>query len=150
MISTVRITKEFSFEMAHALYGHDGLCRNIHGHSYHLSVTVKGKPVHDNSEKKNGMLLDFGDLKTIVRQSIIDEFDHALVLNAGSPHKKEYKKLAGFSEKIVLFPTQPTCENMVVYFAEKLSKRLPDNIKLHCLKLRETSSTYAEWYAEDN
>ena len=150
MIPTVRITKEFWLEMAHALYGHDGLCRNIHGHSYQLSVTVIGKPVHDNSETKNGMLMDFGDLKTIVRKSIIDEFDHALVLNAGSPHKKEYKKLEDFSEKIVLFPTQPTCENMVVYFAEKLSKRLPDNIKLHCLKLRETSSTYAEWYAEDN
>lgn len=147
---TVRITKEFTFEMAHALYGHDGLCRNIHGHSYHLFVTLKGKPVHDSSDKKNGMLMDFGDLKALVRQSVLEEFDHALVLNADSPHKDEYKKLETYSEKIVLFPTQPTCENMVVYFAEKLRKNLPENIELHCLILRETSSTYAEWYAEDN
>ena len=106
--------------------------------------------MHNSSDQKNGMLIDFGDLKTIVRKSIIDEFDHALVLNADSPHKEEYKKLEGYSEKIVLFPTQPTCENMVVHFAEKLSKILPDNVELHCLKLRETSNTYAEWYAEDN
>ncbi len=72
------------------------------------------------------------------------------MLNADSPHKEEYEKLENYSEKIVLFPTQPTCENMVVHFAEKLRKNLPENIELHCLKLKETSSTYAEWYAEDN
>jgi 6-pyruvoyltetrahydropterin/6-carboxytetrahydropterin synthase len=67
--------------MAHALKGYDGPCRNIHGHSYELYVTVIGKPLNDAGSPKNGMLMDFGDLKKIVRKCIVEEFDHGLVLN---------------------------------------------------------------------
>ena len=54
----IRITKEFKFEMAHALYGYDGLCKNIHGHSYRLWVTVRGEVLEENGSKKDGMVLD--------------------------------------------------------------------------------------------
>ena len=82
----VRITKEFKFEMAHALYGYDGLCANIHGHSYKLWVTVKGEVKNENGHTKDGMLMDFTDLKSIVKPEIVDKYDHSLVLNANSPH----------------------------------------------------------------
>ena len=62
-MSIVRISKEFNFDMAHALLGYDGLCKNIHGHSYTLVVTVTGAPVNDVNSPKNGMLIDFKDLK---------------------------------------------------------------------------------------
>jgi len=62
----IRITKEFKFEMAHALHGYDGLCKNIHGHSYKLWVTIRGKTLHEAKHKKDGMLLDFDVLKSIV------------------------------------------------------------------------------------
>ena len=69
-MSKIRITKEFTFETGHALYGHDGKCKNIHGHSYKLSVTVLGKPVLDSNGPKFGMIMDFSDLKKIVKKKL--------------------------------------------------------------------------------
>ncbi len=60
----------------------------MHGHSYQLYVTIIGEPINDSSHAKNGMVLDFGDLKKIVNQEIIDVFDHATVLNKNSPHRE--------------------------------------------------------------
>ena len=73
-METVRITKQFTFETGHALYGYDGKCRNVHGHSYKLSVTVIGLPISDPEHVKQGMVMDFGDLKTIVNKEIVDKF----------------------------------------------------------------------------
>ena len=70
-MNKIRITKHFDFETAHALYGYDGKCKNIHGHSYHLHVTVIGIPIDDDQDPKNGMVMDFGDLKVIVKNEII-------------------------------------------------------------------------------
>ena len=81
-MAVIRLTKEFSFEAAHALDGYDGPCREIHGHSYRLFVTVKGTPAEDASNPKCGMVLDFGVLKRIVSEEIVSHFDHALVLRA--------------------------------------------------------------------
>jgi len=147
--SIVRITKIFHFEMAHALYGYDGPCKNIHGHSYQLAVTVAGKIETGTNNPKLGMVVDFSVLKEIVNKLIVDELDHALVLNENSPHKKMLKENSMF-EKIVLTKFQPTCENLLVDFATLIRKHLPKHIKLHHLKLRETPSSYAEWHAEDN
>ena len=59
----IRVTKVFTFDMAHALYGYDGPCKNIHGHTYILSVTLKGKVINENNHPKNGMVIDFSDFK---------------------------------------------------------------------------------------
>ncbi len=67
-MSNIRITKQFSFETGHALYGYDGKCKNVHGHSYKLSVTVIGSPITDRSNVKFGMVIDFTDLKKIVKE----------------------------------------------------------------------------------
>src|ERR1035437_1671278 len=147
--SIVRITKIFHFEMAHALYGYDGPCKNIHGHSYQLSVTIAGKVDNNNKNPKQGMVVDFSVLKEIVNKLIVKELDHALVLNELSPHKKMLNENAMF-EKIVVTKFQPTCENLLIDFAVIIQKNLPKKIKLHHLKLRETPSSYAEWYASDN
>lgn len=147
--SIVRITKMFHFEMAHALYGYDGPCKNIHGHSYQLAVTIIGKTETDKRNPKQGMVVDFSVLKEIVEKLIVKELDHALVLNKHSPHKKMLNENSMF-EKIVLTEFQPTCENLLIDFAAIIKKNLPKNIKLHHLKLRETPSSYAEWYAKDN
>jgi len=145
----IRITKHFDFESAHALYGYDGKCKNIHGHSYHLYVTVIGKPIEDNENAKNGMVMDFGDLKEIIKKEIITVFDHAVVLNQNSPHLELAKTIEDHSHKIVLVPYQPTSENMLFDFAERIKKHLPQNVFLHSLKLNETSNSYAEWFASD-
>ena len=150
MMSKIRITKQFSFETGHALYGYDGKCKNVHGHSYKLSVTVIGTPISDSNNVKFGMVIDFSDLKKIVREEIVDVFDHATVFNKNTPHVELAQELKNRGHHVILVNYQPTSENMVIDFAKKIQDRLPNNIQLHSLKLQETESSFAEWYASDN
>lgn len=149
-MSKIRITKQFSFETGHALYGYDGKCKNVHGHSYKLSVTVIGTPIADNNHVKFGMVIDFGDLKKIVKEEIVDVFDHATVFNKNTPHVELANELKSRGHNVLLVDYQPTSEMMVIDFADKIKKRLPENINLHAVKLQETETSYAEWYAADN
>ena len=136
--------------MAHALYGYDGPCKNIHGHTYHLSITLIGKPIEDIKKAKLGMVIDFGDLKKIVKEEVEDLFDHATVFNKNTPHLELAKELQDRGHHVILVDYQPTSENMVIDFAAKISARLPHSIQLHSLKLQETETSFAEWYASDN
>ncbi|MCH9659466.1 MAG: 6-carboxytetrahydropterin synthase [Bacteroidetes bacterium] len=149
-MSQIRITKQFSFETGHALYGYDGKCRNVHGHSYKLSVTVVGTPISETSHVKYGMVIDFSDLKKIVKNEIVDVFDHATVFNKNTPHVELAKELSDRGHNVLLVDYQPTSEMMVIDFAEKIKTHLPSNIQLHSLKLQETESSYAQWFASDN
>ena len=149
-MSNIRITKQFTFETGHALYGYDGKCKNVHGHSYKLSVTVIGKPITDTSNVKYGMVIDFSDLKRIVKEEIVDLFDHATVFNLNTPHVELAEELKNRGHHVILVDYQPTSENMVIDFASKIKNRLPEHIKLHSLRLQETESSFAEWFASDN
>ena len=145
----IRITKEFHFEMAHALWNYDGKCKNIHGHSYKLFVTVIGTPISDSKNPKNGMVMDFSDLKKIVNKYIIDTHDHAIAVNSDSPHKNIFKNEYNF-DIIQIKNYQPTCENMVIEFAEILQNHLPNDVSLYSIRLYETATSFAEWYSNDN
>jgi 6-pyruvoyltetrahydropterin/6-carboxytetrahydropterin synthase len=149
-MSHIRITKQFSFKTGHALYGYDGKCKNVHGHSYRLEVTVIGIPINDNTNVKFGMVIDFGDLKKIVKEEIVNVFDHATVFNKNTPHVELARELEIRGHNVLLVDYQPTSEMMVIDFASKIKKRLPRNIKLFSLKLQETATSFAEWYAKDN
>ena len=149
-MSKIRITKQFNFETGHALFGYDGKCKNVHGHSYKLSVTVIGVPITDSENVKFGMVIDFGDLKKIVKEEIVDLFDHATVFNKNTPHIELANELKSRGHHVILVDYQPTSENMVIDFAQKISARLPKSITLHSLKLQETETSFAEWYQLDN
>ena len=148
-MSQSRVTKEFTFAMAHALLGYDGSCKYVHGHSYGLAVTVIGKPITDSSNPKLGMVIDFGDLKKIVRETVVDVFDHALVLNAETP-RDGFNATRVLFDKLIFVDYQPTSENMVADFAGRIGEKLPAGMKLHSVRLRETATSYAEWHAADN
>jgi 6-pyruvoyltetrahydropterin/6-carboxytetrahydropterin synthase len=149
MTSLIRVTKEFGFEMAHVLWNYDGPCRNVHGHSYRLFVTLTGIPSDEPENPKNGMVIDFTDLKGIVKKEIISVFDHSVVVSKRHDREKieMFMKLFG---NTVLVDYQPTCENLVSDFAARIIPYLPVDVKLHNLKLYETATSYAEWYADDN
>ncbi len=146
-MNNLRITKKFHFEMAHALWNYNGMCKYIHGHSYKFFVTVIGKPINDEKNPKNGMLMDFTYLKKIVNDKIIKKYDHSLIL-----FKNFDKKLINNikDERTYFFDFQPTCENLILFFSEKLKNVLPENVKLFSLKLYETENSFSEWYASDN
>lgn len=149
-MNTIRITKQFTFETGHALYGYDGKCRNVHGHSYKLHVTVIGNPNNDSNHVKYGMVIDFSDLKKIVKKEIVELFDHATVFNKNTPHIELANVLKDRGHNVLLVDYQPTSEMMIIDFANKIKKKLPPSVKLHSLKLQETESSYAEWLASDN
>ena len=146
----IRITKIFTFETAHVLYNYDGKCKNMHGHSYKLFVTVKGTPINDINDVKNGMVVDFGNIKKIVKEEIVDVWDHAVLLNALTPHKELGEDLAQKGHKVIECNYQPTCENMLYEIAEKIKNKLPSHVQLAYLKLHETENSYGEWFAEEN
>lgn len=148
-MAIIRVTKEFNFEMAHALKNYDGACKNIHGHSYKMFVTVIGEPSTKSSDPKLGMLIDFGDLKHIVNKEIVDVFDHAFMLNKATGEEYSAATHEMFSNTLYV-DYQPTCENMVADFAERIIQKLPTNVKLFSVRLYETATSYAEWFASDN
>lgn len=146
-MAIIHVTKEFRFEMAHALSNYDGKCHYIHGHSYLLKITVSGKPACDETNPKLGMVIDFGDLKMIVTDNILERFDHALVLSSKATLAYELKYEY---QKVEIVNYQPTCENMILHFVEILKPLLPKDVSLYSLQLCETATTCAEWLAAEN
>lgn len=145
----VRLSKEFRFEMGHALLNYDGLCRHIHGHSYKLIITVIGEPLEDRQDPKLGMVMDFSDLKEAVKEPIVDYFDHSLVINREAKMYLPSEPHAMY-DKVHTLDFQPTCENLVLYIAEIVKARLSPGIELLSVRLYETATSFAEWYATDN
>lgn len=145
----IRITREFSFEMAHVLGNYDGPCKNIHGHSYKLFVTLTGTQVDDVNDPKYGMVIDFAELKKIVRKEIICIFDHSLVVSSSYLKEKADLMKSAF-ENVRVVDFQPTCENLVLDFVARLKGKFPPGISLFSIRLYETANLYAEWFASDN
>ncbi len=148
MNTTLRVTKVFSFEMAHALWNYDGDCRNIHGHSYRLYVTISGKPKQQPGHPKDGMVMDFKQLKALVKEKILLVYDHALVLNEQTP-SETIAALKKVNQKLKLTPFQPTCENLLLEYVQSIQNELPEEVELCGMKLYETASSYAEWENRD-
>ena len=148
-MTKIRLTKEFSFEMSHALEGYDGACKQIHGHSYRLFVTVTGSPIDDPGNPKYGMVMDFGDLKRIVKQTIVDRYDHAFVIRRTDANAVLIEAMRVHFGKVEAVDYQPTCENMISRFADVIRTELPAGITLHSLRLHETATSFAEWFASD-
>ena len=135
--------------MGHALLGHDGQCHNIHGHSYKLYVTLRGAPLQQPGHPKDGMIIDFTDLKKIVQDQVLQHFDHALVLNQNASHELKLM-LTGHFEKVRITPFQPTCENLLLHFVELLEQALPSEVTLYQVRLDETATSFAEWCRDDD
>ena len=142
------VSKIFTFETAHALWGYDGKCANIHGHSYILTVSISGPIIQDENHPKYGMIMDFGELKEIVKPEIVDVYDHCLLVRKGTPHEGYAAVETGF-KKIWLTEFQPTCENMLVNMVNRNKDKIPAHITLRYMKLQETATSYAEWFADE-
>lgn len=143
-MSKISVSKEFVFEAAHALDNHEGKCKNLHGHSYKLVVTVTGVPNTDNSAPDAGMVIDFSDLKKIVNSEIVDQWDHALILKDDS----RFKGIEKENTKTIYVSYHPTCENMLLDIVEKISVKLPPHVSISYAKLNETANSYSEWFEE--
>lgn len=135
--------------MAHALMDYDDPCKQIHGHSYKLSVTVRGIPHHMPGSATDGMVMDYKQLHQIVKTQVMDKYDHRLLLNDGIP-VEQFVKLREFFPEVVFLPYQPTCENLVIAWATLIQYKLPKRVELYNLCLYETENNYAEYCVSDN
>ncbi len=146
----VRVSKTFTFDMGHALIGYDGPCKDIHGHTYHLTVTILGEPLQEAGNPKDGMVVDFSLIKKVVHEKIIEKYDHALILNAALADDLK-KGLHAATGKLEFVPFQPSCENLLLLFKDELYSVFQEKRwNLFSLKLYETPTSYAEWFASDN
>lgn len=141
----LRITKKFSFEMAHAITGYPGKCSQIHGHSYKMRVTIIGKI----SDKDSGMVIDFKILKDLITDTIITPYDHKFVIEDTGEGREVAVQMEKIGQKVSLCPFPPTTENLLIHFVNKIKTVLPEHIHLHSVLLQETDNSYAEWYHED-
>ena len=120
------ITKRFRFEAAHFLPFHGGKCKNLHGHSYVLEVTVAGEVKStDSGSAQSGMVMDFSVLKSIVDENVISVFDHSNL------NREDFYN--------------PTAELLVQCIASVLQEKLPKDIYLYKLLLHETEDSWVEW-----
>jgi 6-pyruvoyltetrahydropterin/6-carboxytetrahydropterin synthase len=136
------LTKIFHFEMAHAILDYQGVCKNIHGHSYELHVTVSGSGPGNEYIPAPGFVLDFKELKQIAGSAIVQQFDHKLVLSRNYLAKNQD---ICSQENLVVWDAEPTAENMLIYIQKTLREKLPPAIRLVELKLYETKDSYATW-----
>lgn len=142
LTNMLRVTKIFHFEMAHAIHGYSGACKNIHGHSYELHVTVV--PVKNVTDyiPAPGFVIDFKKIKKIAEATITEIFDHKLILSRD--FLQEHPSFNS-QENLVRWDAEPSAENMLLFCRQTLCKYLPPELKLAHLKLYETKDSYAEW-----
>jgi 6-pyruvoyltetrahydropterin/6-carboxytetrahydropterin synthase len=148
-MAILRLTRVFHFDMAHVLLNYPGKCKNIHGHTYKLEVTVKGVPCNEETSPKKGMLIDFSDFKILIQDHIISIWDHALMIH----HDTDPVLLDALTnnyDKVIIVPFQPTTENMICELVSIIKKILPSDLQLFSLRLYETEKSFAEWHASEN
>ena len=92
-----------------------------------ITVCLLGEPKKEAGHPKDGMVLDFGELKGTVRKSIVDVFDHALLVNSLFP-KETIEAFQKATERLIVVDFQPTTENLVLHFVEILQQELPSNV----------------------
>ncbi len=133
----MKIAKNFYWEMGHRLPQHNGLCKNLHGHTYRMRVEVEGEL------DANNMLIDYYDLSKIVNK-IIAPFDHSFLCEKSDTLVLNFLKDNGF--RVVEFPYSSTAENISTYMLNLLIEELKNynNIKVVTLRIYETSDVYAE------
>lgn len=140
----MNITKIFTFDSSHMLDGHDGKCQNLHGHTYSLEITVHGKLIESGA--KAGMVMDFADLKTIVKREIIEPFDHAFIYHGGNERESQIAALlAGWNMKTLRLECRTTAENMAVQMFGRLKAA---GLPVSRVKLWETPTSCAEYGGE--
>lgn len=143
MKGEVTVCKSFTFDSAHQLVGHKGKCSNLHGHTYKLEVMLKGVPSSEEGASDEGFVMDFSDIKEIVKERIIGRLDHAFMATGNEP---VLETLLATGSKVARLGFRTTAENLVCYIAHEL---ITAGLPLYAVRLWETPTSWAEVKAAD-
>ena len=139
-----KIAKEFQFDACHMLDGHNKKCHNLHGHTYRLLVEIHGELINQGSS--SSMVMDYADLKTVVKQHIVDPLDHAYLYDENNQNEcKIAQLLEQMQRKVFAFPSRTTAEAMSQYIFDCLANYLPVSM----IKLWETPTSYFEYHGSE-
>ena len=134
----ITVTKTVKFDAAHVLTNHQGLCKNLHGHTYRVDISVT-----QAEDDASDMVIDFKDLKKIATEIICDRFDHAFVYNTKSEGETEIAAVVErYGMRTVALPFRSTAENMARMFFEELKARISG---VSSVKVGETADSCAEY-----
>jgi len=141
------ITTRLEFDAGHRIPNHKSNCKNLHGHRYAIEVTVTG-PIHDDSKSSDfGMVIDFSDVKKIIKDLVVDPWDHAFIVY------QDDKEIVNFlntlpNHKTVIFPVVPTAENMAsqayLILSIEFNKRFNHQLKIKQIRMYETPNSWAD------
>ena len=141
------ITTRLEFDAGHRIPNHKSNCKNLHGHRYAIEVTVTG-PIHDDSKSSDfGMVIDFSDVKKIIKDLVVDTWDHAFIVY------QDDKEIVNFlntlpNHKTVIFPVVPTAENMAsqayLILSIEFNKRFNHQLKIKQIRMYETPNSWAD------
>ena len=135
------ITKSVKFDAAHVLTNHKGLCKNLHGHTYRVDVSVR-QAEGDGSD----MVMDFKDVKHICEETVLSKFDHAFIYDETSAGESEIAAVVHRNGmRTAALPFRSTAENLARWIFEALEGRIAG---LHAVRVYETSDSCAEYTAE--
>lgn len=136
----MRVTAEFAFDAAHRIPGHPGKCAYLHGHTYHLEVTVGAERLD-----ALGMVMDFDDLRALVRKTVLDRWDHATLLWSEDPLAAAIERVQDEApERVVRLAGNPTAETLTQEAWQAISQSLPPGIRLERVAIRETPACFSE------
>ena len=147
----ITVSKEVTIDCAHMLSGHQALCKNLHGHTYKIVITVHGEPIPEGPS--SGMIIDFKYLKQAIKDVIVKTFDHAVIFSAkeyrGEAEEALYNWAYKYELRHFVMPARTTAENMAKYFSEAIYEYLVNvndlsNIKKVTARVYETPTSYAE------
>ena len=140
----MKISKIFTFDASHMLDRHDGKCQNLHGHTYQLEVTVASILINEGA--KAGMVMDFADLKTWVKQTILEPFDHAFLYHGNNERESQIAALLeGWQMKTLRLNQRTTAEHLAIEMYHRLQAV---GVPVCRIKLWETPTSYAEYEGE--
>lgn len=143
----MQITTRLEFDSGHRIPNHKSQCRNLHGHRYVLEITLSGDIITQENASENGMVMDFSDVKSIAKESVVNVWDHAFLVYQ---HDMEVLNFLNSlpNHKTVIFPTVPTAENMALEAFRILKSKYHDtygnHLKLEKVRLYETPNSWAD------
>ena len=145
--SNISITRRLEFDSGHRIPNHDGQCRHLHGHRYAIEVTLTGEVADHPGKADDGMVLDFGDIKRLTNQYVVEPWDHAFLVS------KEDEKLVAFlaslpNHKTVIMEHVPTVENLAnaafAILQPVFNKAFGGRLELSAVRLYETPNCWAD------
>ncbi|HYN55521.1 MAG TPA: 6-carboxytetrahydropterin synthase QueD [Methylotenera sp.] len=143
----MHITTRLEFDAGHRIPHHKSQCKNLHGHRYAIEITLSGDIIMQENTSENGMVMDFSDVKSIAKSTVVDVWDHAFLVYQHDTEVLNFLNSLA-NHKTVIFPTVPTAENMAAEAFKLLKSKYNDSygnhLKLEKVRLYETPNSWAD------